>query len=78
MLVSKLRGARDRKRKATGKCEGRRTHQELRPEAVALAKQLHQQKKSLRQISTELATAGHVSSKNKPFVTQAIKAMLEA
>ena len=37
-LVHKLRHARERQRKELGKCEGRKPHGELRPEAVALAK----------------------------------------
>ena len=37
MPVAKLRGARDRKRATGVKVEGRRTHQELRPEVVAIA-----------------------------------------
>ena len=37
-LVSKLRNARVRQEK--GKCQGRKPHVELRPEAVALAKRL--------------------------------------
>ena len=40
-LVSKLRHARERVRQEKGKCEGRKPHVELRPEAVALAKRLH-------------------------------------
>jgi DNA invertase Pin-like site-specific DNA recombinase len=76
-LVAKLKAARDRKRATGTKVEGRKSHAELRPEVVALAKQLRQQRKSLRQIAAELATAGHVSSKGKPFVTESIKAMIE-
>jgi hypothetical protein len=38
MLVSKLRGARERKRLAIGKCEGRKSHAELSPEMVQIAK----------------------------------------
>ena len=47
-LVKKLKGARDRKRKATGKCGGRRNHQELRPEVVALARELRGRRLTLR------------------------------
>jgi DNA invertase Pin-like site-specific DNA recombinase len=36
-LVAKLKAARDRKKKATGKCGGRKTHAERRPDVVALA-----------------------------------------
>src|SRR4051812_41496446 len=42
-LVAKLKAARDRKRPTGVKVEGRRSHAELRPEAVAMAKQLHAQ-----------------------------------
>ena len=40
-LVAKLKGARDRKRREKGKCEGRKSHAEKRPGTVALAKRLH-------------------------------------
>ena len=40
MTVSKLRGARERKRRETGKCEGRKPLAEQFPEAVAMAKRL--------------------------------------
>jgi hypothetical protein len=36
-LVAKLRAARDRKKAATGKCGGRRSYVEARPDVVALA-----------------------------------------
>ena len=39
-LVAKLKAARDRKREAQGKCEGRKSYIEAMPETVALAKQL--------------------------------------
>jgi len=37
-LVAKLAAARKRKRMAAGKCEGRKSLHETRPEVVALAK----------------------------------------
>jgi hypothetical protein len=40
MTVAKLRGARDRKRKATGKCEGRKSLAEMYPAVVREAKRL--------------------------------------
>jgi hypothetical protein len=41
MVVAKLKGARERKRSLTGKkVEGRKSHAELRPELVALVRQL--------------------------------------
>jgi hypothetical protein len=61
MTVAKLRGSRERKRRDTGKCEGRKSHAERNPELVAIAKRLRRQKPkggrmSLRAISAELAT----------------------
>ena len=40
MTVAKLRGARERKRAAVGKCEGRKGHLEVRPEVVRGGKAL--------------------------------------
>jgi phage gp16-like protein len=37
-LVAKLKAARDRKREETGKCGGRKSYAEAKPETVALAK----------------------------------------
>jgi hypothetical protein len=37
MTVAKLRGARERKRRDTGKCEGTKSHAERNPELVALS-----------------------------------------
>ena len=37
-LVAKLKAARERKRLATGKCEGRKSHAEINPEMVRIAK----------------------------------------
>ena len=77
MLVSKLKGARDRKRATGVKVEGRKAHAEKRPEVVSIAKQLRLQKMSLNQISAELAAQGHVSASAKPFTAQSIKNMIE-
>ena len=63
-LVKKLKGARERKRRATGKCEGRKSQLEANPDAVKLAKRLHRaspktgERMSLRRISAESAKAG--------------------
>ena len=72
-LVLKLREARERKRAATGKCEGRKSHAEARPEAVKLARQLLRrhprtgERRSLRKISALLAEQGHRNGAGKPF-----------
>ena len=61
--VAKLKAARDRKRAATGKCGGRRSHTEARPDMVQLAKRSRRKRpkggqRSLREISAALAAAG--------------------
>lgn len=76
MLVSKLRGARDRKRATGVRVEGRKPHAEARPEAVALAKQLHGEHYSLREIAAELFAQGHANMSGKPFSAQSISNML--
>lgn len=82
-LVKKLKVARDRKRAATGKCEGRKSHAELHPEAVAMAKSRRRAKRSdgrflrsLRDIAQELAIVGHTGPDGRPFSAQSIANML--
>jgi DNA invertase Pin-like site-specific DNA recombinase len=82
MLVTKLKGARDRKRRETGKkVGGRKTYQEMDYEMVTLAKKLHRypvngQRRSLREIANELASAGHVTSTGKPYAAAAVAKMI--
>ena len=77
-LVSKLRHARERVRQEKGKCEGRKPHGELRPEAVALAKRLHRaspktgKRMSLRKIAAALAEAGHLNERGQPLNPKSI------
>lgn len=81
-LVAKLKGARDRKRRETGKCEGRKSHAEARPEAVKLARRLHRanpktgDRRSLRAISAALAADGHLNERGRPFAATSIRAMV--
>ncbi len=83
MTVAKLRGARERKRRELGKCEGRKSHAEARPEVVLEAKRLRRasplngKRRSFRKISQELAAMGHVSSRGTPFSASAVQAMVE-
>jgi hypothetical protein len=59
MTVAKLRGARERKRREAGKCEGRKSHAERNPELVALAKRLHRHKpKGAHVAAGDLGRAG--------------------
>jgi DNA invertase Pin-like site-specific DNA recombinase len=77
-LVAKLRGARERKKRATGKCEGRKSIAELRPDTVALARELRRRrpKPTLRAISAELAVHGHLAGSGKPFEPSVVARML--
>lgn len=90
MVVAKLRGARDRKRNpkdAAGKAlpkvkvEGRKSVVEMKPETVRLARDLARArpkggKRSLREISAELAAAGHVTGKGTPYAPTAVAKMV--
>jgi hypothetical protein len=63
-----LRGARERKRRENGWCEGGSPLHVKYPEAVCLAKRLYRanpvtgKRRSLRKISDELGAAGHKMS----------------
>ena len=81
--VAKLRAARERKRKEQGKCEGRKSHLELHPDAVMLARKLrrqspktHRPMNSLRAIADKLAKAGFLNSNGQPFSASSVRSML--
>ena len=82
-LVGKLKHARQRIRKERGKCEGRKAHAEINPDAVLLAKRFHRanplngERRSLRKIAAELEAAGFVNERGQPFNPKSIKAMVE-
>ena len=81
MTVAKLRGARERKRRDTGKCEGRKSHAELQPELVALVRQLRRRRpkdgqRSLREISAELAVRGFINERGNAYSAASINSML--
>ncbi|MFL4990414.1 MAG: recombinase family protein, partial [Microvirga sp.] len=84
MVVSKLKGARERKRRDTGlKVEGRKSYAEKNPAMVALVKKLHRypvkgRRRSLREVAAELAAAGYVVREGKSYEAAAIKRMIEA
>jgi DNA invertase Pin-like site-specific DNA recombinase len=83
MIVSKLKGARDRKPATGVKVEGRRNYLEINPDMVRLAKKLHRypvngRRRSLRDVSAALAQVGHVTSAGKPYAAAAISKMIEA
>jgi DNA invertase Pin-like site-specific DNA recombinase len=80
MIVAKLKGARERKRTLTGKkVEGRKSHAELRPEA--LVRQLRRKRpkggqRSLREIAAELTQRGLFNERGMPFSAASIYSML--
>ena len=83
-LVKKLRGARQRKRQATGKkVEGRKSLAEMYPEAVKAARRLRRaspktgERLSFREISARLAEAGHLNERGRPFNAQLVRAMID-
>lgn len=83
MLVAKLKGARDRKKAATGKCGGRKSYAERDPEMVALAKKLARypvngRRRSLRDVAAELEAAGHVTGDGKRYAATAVARMVSA
>jgi DNA invertase Pin-like site-specific DNA recombinase len=82
-LVAKLKGARDRKKAATGKCGGRKSYEERSPEMVALAKKLARypvdgRRRSLRDVAAELEAAGYVTADRKRYGATAVARMVSA
>lgn len=75
-LVAKLKAARDRKKAVTGKCGGRKTYAQARPEVTALAKQMAEQRMSYRKISAALAAQGHVTARGKAYAASAVQKMV--
>jgi DNA invertase Pin-like site-specific DNA recombinase len=75
-MVAKLKGARDRKQRATGKkVAGRKNYAEMRPAVVALARELASDR-SLREIAAELAAAGHLTPSGRAYAPMAVRRML--
>ena len=81
MTVAKLKGARDRKRRISGKCEGRKSYAERDPELVDMARWLHHnadgRPSSLRQVAAELADYGYVTPSGKSYSASAISSMVQ-
>jgi hypothetical protein len=82
MLVAKLKGARDRKRRKGVKVEGRKSIAEQSPETVELARSLARArpkrgKRSLREVSAQLTATGRMTKTGKPYAPTAIMLMLE-
>jgi len=93
MVVTKLKGARDRKRIALAqaakedkairvKVEGRKSYREINPDLVRLAKRLHRypvngQRRSLREVSTALAQAGFLTRTGRAYTAEAVSRMVK-
>ena len=80
-LVAKLKAARDRKRAAGGKCEGRKSWAEINPELVREAKRLRRRspkghQRSLRDVAAELAKLGFVNERGAEFSASSVQSML--
>jgi DNA invertase Pin-like site-specific DNA recombinase len=82
MVVSKLRVARDRKRAANGKCEGRKSHAEANGAVVELARKLRSEAsttsriRSYRNISEILVERGHFNRDGRPYSAAAVMSMV--
>jgi DNA invertase Pin-like site-specific DNA recombinase len=80
-LVAKLRAARERRRVATGKCEGRKSWAEINPELVRQAKRLRRRspkggQRSLRDVAAELGKLGFVNERGGEFSAAAVSSMI--
>ena len=64
------------------KVEGRKSYVERAPEVVRLAKRLHRypvngKRRSLRDVSAALASAGFLASSGKPYDAKSISRMVD-
>ena len=78
LLVKKLKVARNRKKEDTGKCEGRKSYQEISPELIAEIKRLRKKPKngkklSLNQTLEQLNNSGFTTATGKPFTITTLK-----
>jgi len=72
-LVAKLRAAREHKIAAGGRGSGRFAYPQKVPQVVALVRELHGQRQSLRQISKTLAAQGHLTGGGRPYTVTAVQ-----
>jgi DNA invertase Pin-like site-specific DNA recombinase len=76
MIVSKLRGARQRKRATGVKVEGRKSYGEAVPMTVERARSLKAEGLTLLQVADQLATEGHQTSAGTPYQFTAVGRMI--
>jgi hypothetical protein len=80
-LVAKLKASRERKRAASGKCEGRKSWAEINPDLVRAAKRLRRRspkghQRSLRDVAAELAKVRFLNERGAPFSPSSIASIL--
>jgi len=82
MTVLKLRAARERKRAKSGKCEGRKSYREARPETIREIRRLRRKRKGLRrrtykETAHELNKKGLVSMTGRKWTGQLVQNVLQ-
>lgn len=75
-LVGRLRKARERKRRETGRCEGNPAWLPVTADVRSIAHDLRRDGLSMRAISAELARRGALGPSGKPYGAGSIRAML--
>ncbi|HEY3620922.1 MAG TPA: hypothetical protein VGL12_00710 [Roseiarcus sp.] len=65
------------KKRATGKCGGRKSYAERDPTAVSLARRLAKEDKTLRAIAAEVAACGRLAASGKPYAATAVMRMVK-
>ena len=76
MIVSKLKGARQRKRATGVKVEGRKSYGEAVPATVERAKALKSEGLTLRQVADRLSSEGHQTRAGTPYQFTAVGRMI--
>jgi len=76
-LVAKLKAARVRGRRETGKCEGRRGYVDLQPGMVEQARELRHGGATLQAICDQFAERGALNGKGRPFCASTNRADAE-
>jgi DNA invertase Pin-like site-specific DNA recombinase len=76
-LVLKLKKARERKRRETGKCEGNPDFGNLPMAHIEAARKAQRKGLSLRGVSAHLASQGILSASGKPYVAASVNRMLK-
>ena len=80
--MAKLKAARVRKRKETGRCEGRKPLVETNPDLLREARRLRRanpvtgKRKSYQRVADELFELGYMTAKGKPYQQDFIYRML--